>query len=474
VAAKETKARILIVDDDRIILDSLSEFLSLEGYEVRGGDGFQEAVRLLERESFQIVITDVNMPEVDGFELLRVVKSRFPELVVIIITGYGTIESAVEAIKMGAYDYLTKPIIDDEIRLVVDRAMKQQSLIQENRNLRTQLNMRYSLDSIIGHDYKMLKVFDMIESVADSKATILMTGESGTGKSLVARAIHHRSSRSEKPFVEVSCGAMPETLLESELFGHAKGSFTGAVNDKEGKFVAADNGTIFLDEINSASPALQAKLLRVLQERHFEPVGSNETITVDVRVVLATNVTLEAEVEAGRFRRDLFYRINVVQIELPRLCERIGDIPLLAEHFLKVYAAQSHKEVLGFTEEATRAMQRYHWPGNVRELENCVERAVVLTKGKYIGIEDLPPNVLEQPTGTAFTNEFQPMSLKRALEDPEKRIIEAALRANNWNRQVTADLLEINRTTLYKKMRRYGLERDPNLVGAPEAEADKS
>lgn len=462
----EVKAKILVVDDDRIILDSLSEFLSLEGYEVQGASGFQEAVRLLERESFQLVVTDVNMPEVDGFELLRVVKSRFPELVVIIITGYGTIESAVEAIKMGAYDYLTKPIIDDEIRLVVDRAMKQQSLIQENRDLRSQLNLRYNLDSIIGHDYKMLKIFDMIESVADSKATIMMTGESGTGKSLVARAIHHRSSRAEKPFVEVSCGAMPETLLESELFGHTKGSFTGAVNDKEGKFLAAESGTLFLDEINSASPALQTKLLRVLQERQFEPVGSNETVTIDVRVILATNVNLEDEVAAGRFRQDLFYRINVVQIELARLCERIGDIPLLAEHFLKHYVVQSHKEVLGFTEEATRAMQRYYWPGNVRELENCIERAVVLSKGKYIGIEDLPPSVLEQPASTESTGivEFRPMSLKSALEGPEKRVLEAALRANNWNRQVTADMLEINRTTLYKKMRRYDLETDPAAV----------
>lgn len=460
-SATEAKPRILVVDDDRIILDSLSEFLSLEGYDVRGASGFQEAVRLLERESFQLVITDVNMPEVDGFELLRVIKSRFPELVVIIITGYGTIESAVEAIKMGAYDYLTKPIIDDEIRLVVDRAMKQQSLIQENRDLRSQLNLRYNLDGIIGHDYKMLKIFDMIESVADSKATIMMTGESGTGKSLVARAIHHRSSRADKPFVEVSCGAMPETLLESELFGHTKGSFTGAVNNKEGKFLAAESGTLFLDEINSASPALQTKLLRVLQERQFEPVGSNETVTIDVRVILATNVNLEDEVAAGRFRQDLFYRINVVQIELARLCERIGDIPLLADHFLKHYVVQSHKEVLGFTEEATRAMQRYYWPGNVRELENCVERAVVLSKGKYIGIEDLPPSVLEQPESTAESDdvvEFRPMSLKVALEGPEKRVLEAALRANNWNRQVTADMLEINRTTLYKKMRRYDLE----------------
>ncbi|HOW18597.1 MAG TPA: sigma-54 dependent transcriptional regulator [Phycisphaerae bacterium] len=459
----ETKDRILIVDDDKIILESLSEFLRLEGYETAGAATFAAALAALERQRFNLVLTDVNMPENDGFELLRVIRQRYPDVVVIMITGYGTIESAVEAIKMGAYDYLTKPIIDDEIRLVVERALKQQSLIRENRNLREQLGLRYALDNIVGHDYKMLKIFDLIETVADSRATVLMQGESGTGKSLIARAIHHRSQRRDKPFVEVSCGAIPETLLESELFGHVRGAFTGAVADKEGKFKAADGGTIFLDEISSASPALQVKLLRVLQERQFEPVGSNKTQTVDVRVILASNRDLGQEVREGRFRQDLFYRINVVTINLPRLAERIGDIPRLAEHFLRHYCAQSRKEILGFTDGAIQQMQRYHWPGNVRELENVVERAVILTKNRYITEEDLPPTVLEGAAAPAVPNDgqYRPMSLKQALEEPERRIIEQALRANGWNRQITADVLEINRTTLYKKMKRYGMEVDP-------------
>jgi DNA-binding NtrC family response regulator len=261
--------------------------------------------------------------------------------VAIVITAYGTIESAVEAIKMGAYDYLTKPLADDEVRLVVQRALQQQSLLRENRTLKQQLGMRYSLDNIVGHDYRMLKVFDLVETVADTKTTVLITGESGTGKSLIARAIHHRSDRSSKPFIEVSCGAIPESLLESELFGHVKGSFTGAVSDKDGKFKAAEGGTIFLDEINSASPAFQVKLLRILQEKKYEPVGSNKTVNADVRVILASNVDLKREVEAGRFRQDLYYRVNVVTISMPSLVERLSDIPLLAEHFLKKYRADA-------------------------------------------------------------------------------------------------------------------------------------
>jgi len=458
----EIKARILVVDDDQIIVESLCEFLHLEGYEATGAGGFAAAINALERQEYHLVITDINMPDMNGFELLRVIRQRYPDVVVVIITGYGTIESAVEAIKMGAYDYLTKPIIDDEIRLVIERALKQQSLIRENQSLRQALEMRYSLDSIIGHDYKMLKVFDLIEAVAESRTTVVIQGESGTGKTLIARAIHHRSGRRDQPFVEVSCGAIPETLLESELFGHVRGAFTGAVSDKQGKFKAADKGTVFLDEISSATPALQVKLLRVLQERQFDPVGSNKTETVDVRVVLASNVELTREVQAGRFRQDLFYRINVVMIHLPHLAERISDIPLLAEHFLEGYRKEVRKQIGGFTQECIQCLQRYHWPGNVRELENAVERAVVLTKHRQIDVDDLPPDVVEGASAVLATDHvFRPMSLKKALEEPEKQIIEAALRANNWNRQTTAQLLEINRTTLYKKMKRYGLEADP-------------
>jgi DNA-binding NtrC family response regulator len=468
---EKTKATILLVDDDPIIVDSLSEFLSIEGYHVDRAGKFDEAQGLLSRKPFDIVITDVNMPGSDGFELLRLMKQRYAETVTIMITGYGTIDSAVEAIKMGAYDYLTKPIHDDEFLLVVERALNQRSLIRENRNLRQQLDARYGLDNIIGSDHRMLKVFDLIEAVADASVTVLIQGKSGTGKSMVARAIHHRSDRRDGPFVEVSCGAIPETLLESELFGHVRGAFTGAVTDKEGKFKAANGGTLFLDEISSASPALQVKLLRVLQERQFEPVGSNTTQTVDVRVILASNIDLEEEVEKGRFRQDLFYRINVVTITLPDLCERISDIPLLAKAFLKNFCAKSGKDIQGLSEEAMQYLQRYNWPGNVRELENVVERAVVLSRGRMITGADLPPKLVQ----TAMTapavpaGEYRAMPLKLALEGPEKQIIESALRAHGWNRQATAEALDINRTTLYKKMKRYGLDVDGVDPSIPEA-----
>ncbi len=442
------QAKILIVDDDAIIRDSLCEFLRLEGYGCEGAGNFDAALNALEKQSYNLVITDVNMPEVDGFELLRVIRKRYPEIVTIIITGYGTIESAVEAIKAGAYDYLTKPIVDDEIRMIVKRAMDQQSLIQENRQLKDQLKNKYGIENIVGQDFKMLKVFDLIEAVAESKATVLITGQSGTGKSLIARAIHQRSDRAGKSFVEVSCGALPESLLESELFGHVKGSFTGAVNDKKGKFEVADGGTIFLDEINSATPGFQVKLLRVLQERQFEPVGSVDTKTVDVRVILATNVDLKKEVREGRFREDLYYRINVVNIDLPGLADRKTDIPLLAERFLRNMCATHNKRISRLSEEAIRYLENYNWPGNVRELENVVERAVVLGHGSEVRVEDLPPHVIEYMESRQ-TMEYRPMSLHDALEEPEKKIIEMALRRHNWNRQLTAEMLEINRPTLY-------------------------
>lgn len=454
------KERILVVDDDAIIVDSLKEFLLLEGYEADGAEDFDSALTALEKRPYQLIVSDVNMPDGDGFELLRVVKQRYPEVVVIIITGYGTIESAVEAIKLGAYDYLTKPIIDDEIRLVVKRALQQQSLIRENQNLRQQLDLRFGLDNIVGHDYKMLRVFDLVEAVAPSNSTVLLTGESGTGKSLIARVLHHRSSRAGKPFVEVSCGALPETLLESELFGHTKGSFTGAVADKKGRFLAADGGTLFLDEISSASPGMQVKLLRVLQERQFEPVGSNQTVSVDVRLVLATNRELKAEVAANRFREDLYYRINVVSVELPSLRERLGDIALLVEHFIKKYGNQGAKQISGISDWCLKALQRYSWPGNVRELENVIERAIVLSKGPIIEMEDLSPAVLDQDVAAPQSTARPLTSLKEALEVPERSVIRQALIACNWNRQTTADVLKINRTTLYKKIRYYGLDRE--------------
>ncbi len=310
----------------------------------------------------------------------------------------------------------------------------------------------------------MSRIFELIQTVADSNTTILMTGPSGTGKSLLARAIHYESPRRNQPFVEVSCGALPETLLESELFGHVKGAFTGAVNDKEGKFLAANKGTIFLDEISTATPAMQVKLLRVLQTREFEPVGSNQTYTVDTRVVLATNRDLTEEVRLGRFREDLYYRINVVNVNLPPLAERIPDVPLLADYFMNNFCTMHRRVKSGLTEKALQYLQSYPWPGNIRELENVIERAVLLSKGPLIDVNDLPPALL-QHCQNAVNMVFENKTLKQALEGPERAILKAALEANNWSRQETAKALDINRTTLYKKMKHYGLEDEAAELG---------
>ena len=473
--------RILIVDDDPIVAESLSEFLGAEGYSTAVCFNASEALELLREasapldsatrrpEPFNIVLTDVSMPGMSGLELVKAIGKEHPSIVPVVLTGYGTIESAVRAIRDGAFDYMSKPVVDDELRMTLERALRQQTLLAENTNLKKQLDTKFGLGSVIGRDYRMAKAFEMIEAVAPSKATVLITGESGTGKSLLARSIHRGSPRASGPFVEIHCGSIPETLLESELFGHVKGAFTGAHADKQGKFLAADGGTIFIDEINSASAAMQLKLLRVLQERKFEPIGSTDTIEVDVRVVLATNQSLEKLVQEGNFREDLYYRINVVKIDLPSLRDRMSDIPALVEHFMAKHSAEHVKSVVAISEDAIEALRRYSFPGNVRELENIIERAVVLSSRPTITAEDLPSHVLEgnapmqkgasESSSADDDSPWSPIPLSEALEEPEKRILLKALEANEWNRQKTADDLCINRTTLYKKIKAYGLDR---------------
>lgn len=458
---------LLVVDDDRPLLDSMADYLRSLGHRTETADSCRDAMTRMKEYPFDIVICDINLPDQDGFALLEWARQQVPETQVILLTGFGTIESAVDAIRLGAFDYLTKPMIEDELNLAIERALGQRQIVAENKNLKQQLNQRFGMANIVGHDYRMLRMFDLIESVADTRTTVLVLGESGTGKTLTARAIHQLSNRREKPFVEVACGALPDSLLESELFGHVVGAFTGANTDKQGKFLQANGGTIFLDEIGTASPSLQVKLLRVLQDREFEAVGGNKTHKVDVRMILATNVDLEEEVRKGTFRQDLYYRINVVTLTQPALRERISDIPLLAQHYLQDFIKQTGKKVTGFSEAAMELLQRYRWPGNVRELVNVVERAVVLTKNAVIQPADLPEAVRHEDL-TVDMNHGRlggpGNNLKAALANPEKQLILDALETHQWNRQDTATALGINRTTLYKKMKKYGISFEKQLM----------
>jgi two-component system, NtrC family, response regulator AtoC len=449
--------KLLVVDDDSLIRRSLGEMLRREGYVVAEAATGAEALRIASNAAPHLVITDFNMPEIDGMQLLRELKAKKPDMPVILVTGYATVEQAVEAMKHGAYDYVGKPILDEEMKLVVRRALEEKTLRDENTDLKKRLDLRYGYDAIIGRDHRMQRIYDTIESVAATKATVLITGESGTGKTLIARALHQNSPRRDFPFVEVNCGALTESLLESELFGYKRGAFTGAHADKQGKFAAADRGTIFLDEVHNSSPMLQMKLLRILQDKEFEPVGGNDTIQVDVRVVLATNVDLAKEVEKGNFRRDLYYRINVVSIQMPAIRERVSDVPMLAEHFLRRFAKENGKSIQGFAEATLDLLVRYPWPGNVRELENCIERAVVLTRNELLTPDDLPPQLRQGAEDAPARETDALVPLKQWLEDPERRYLEHALRVKNGNRQETAKALDINRTTLFNKMRKYGL-----------------
>lgn len=455
------KERIIVVDDNDDERELLAEILSTEGYNVIPLNDGKKTLQKLKELPVNIVITDLKMPGLDGLQLLSIIKESYPNVDVILVSGYGTIGDAVEAMKYGAFEYVTKPIRINELKIIVRKVMEQQMLKEENRMLRKKLESKNGVcNMIIGRESKMQEIYHLIETVADSNTNILIRGESGTGKRVVAQAIHYNSYRKDRPFVEVSCGALPETILESELFGHVRGAFTGAIRDKVGRFELANGGTIFLDEIDAFSPNLQVKLLHVIQDKEFERVGDSKTLKVDVRIVAATNRDLDEEIAKRRFREDLYYRLNVVSMTLPPLRDRIGDIPLLVEHFLDKYSRQANKEVMGIQEEATKMLIRYNWPGNVRELENVIERAVVLAKSNSITAEDLPKS-FHSARDRDRRNKPQVKggrrNLRESLEEPEREIISNVLKRTNWNRKRAAEILGINRTTLYNKMRKYGL-----------------
>jgi len=454
------KRHILIADDEPLTRKSLLEILKFEGYKVSLASDGEEALRQIKENPPDVVIADLKMPKLDGIALLRKIKEYDSNIAVVLVTAYGTIETAVEAMKEGAFDYITKPIIDSEIKIVIQRILEQKKLLEENKVLKERLKKegRKQFYKMIGQNPKMQKIYDLVETVAPTNATVLIVGESGTGKRLIAHALHfYNPYRKDKPFVEVSCGALPENLLESELFGHIKGSFTGAIRDRQGRFEIASGGTIFLDEIDAFSPKLQVKLLRVLQEGEFERVGDTKTIKVDVRVIAATNQDLKKLIKEGLFREDLYYRLNVIPINVPPLRERKDDIPLLVEHFLKKSSQKlKGKIVRDVSPQVMELFFAYDWPGNIRELENVIERAVILCKGERIEVEDLPEFFMEL-RGKDRDDEKRNFSLKEVVKDSEKEIIEKVLKECGGNRKKAAQILGINRTTLYNKLKAYGI-----------------
>lgn len=448
------KPRILVVDDELIVRESLSDWLLESGYEVEAvEDGFK-AIGEVKKKKWDLLLVDLKMLGMDGIDVMREVKRISKELPVVIITGYPTVDSAVQAMKEGAYDYIIKPFNPEEIDLVIRNIIAHQNLVKENIYLRQELKRRYQFKDIIGKSRKMQEVLVLVKTVAKSSSTVLIQGESGTGKELIARAIHSTSPRSKRPFVAVSCAALPETLLESELFGHEKGAFTDAISLRKGKFELADKGTLFLDEVGDMSQETQADLLRVLEEREFTRIGGSELIKVDVRVISATNKELKKLVSEKKFREDLYYRLNVVDIQVPPLRERREDIPLLAEHFLTKYSIENKKGIEFIDEDALRLLMRYNWPGNVRELENVIERAVVVAKKDFIGPDELPPSVKGKPK-EALKSSVADHNL--SLQEIEKRHISQVLEATNWNIKEAANTLRIDRTTLYNKIKKYKL-----------------
>lgn len=455
--------RILVVDDEEEVLGLFSHFLERDGYEVETADSASNAMSLVEANPFRAAFLDLNLPDYNGIELLRNIKKADPDTVGIVVTGYGSIETAVEAMSCGAYHYLTKPVKINEVRSLLTKALVSGRSEIGGREARQRPKLLSGVEEVVGESEAMQKVFKLISKVADTESIILINGESGTGKELVARTVHLNSRRRGGPYVPVNCGAIPETLLESELFGHEKGAFTGANATRLGRFELAHGGTIFLDEVGNMSPAMQVKLLRVLQERKFERLGGVRTIEVDARVIAASNKDLEEAVEKGEFREDLFYRLNVIPIRLPTLREREGDIPLLVSHFLEKFNELREKRVRGFSLEALSRIERYRWPGNVRELENFIERMVVLKEEGIIMPQDLPDKVQSKSRDGAFLIPDIPeqgLCLEEMMNNIEKELILKALERSNWVKQRAADLLNLNRTTLVEKIKKKGLQQE--------------
>lgn len=451
---------ILVVDDDIEILDIIADILRQDGYTVDVATDGRKAIRHIEAELYDLVITDLNLPKVDGMKVLKHVVDQSPQAMCIILTGYGTIKSSVEAIKMGAFDYITKPVTSDEILMVVEKALKYRHLERENTLLKQQLKKKYRFENFVGDSKPVQKVFELIERVADTDSTVLIAGESGTGKELIANAIHYNSYRRDNAIVVINCGAIPEELLESELFGHEKGAFTGAHKMRVGRFELATGGTIFLDEIGDMSPNLQVKLLRVLQEHKFERVGGTRTLEVDVRIIAATNKNLTNAVNKGKFRPDLYYRLNVIPIRIAPLRHRKVDIPLLVDFFVERFNRLKRKQIAGFDKDAMDALFKYDWPGNVRELENMVERVVILANGDIIGLNDIPDSIRGRAKRIELVRPTIPkrgIIFDEAVEEYEKELILEALKETNWVKSKAAKLLNINRTTLIEKMKKKNL-----------------
>ncbi len=444
---------ILIIDDEKNIRDGLAANFEMDGYEVRTASSGKEGLEILENSNIDLVITDLRMNGISGEEVLEKVTSKMPGIPVIVLTGHGSIDSAVKAMQNGAYDFLTKPINLEQLEVIVKRALEGRELRVQHENLLAEVKKSSAKVQITGNSPAMQKVLTYIKKVASAKINVLITGESGVGKEVIANSIHNLSNRSEKPLISVNCAALSETLLESELFGHEKGSFTGAENLHRGKFELANGGTIFLDEIGEINQSIQVKLLRVLQEKKFERVGGEQTIECDVRIIAATNKDLEKEVKEGRFREDLFYRLNGINIEVPPLRERKDDIPLLLNEFLQKYNEENGKSIKGFDNACRSALYKYDWPGNIRELQHCVERSVVMAGGDEITVEDLPPSITRQGIENGIT-----IPVGITMEEAEKIIIQQNLVFNKGNKSKTADVLGIGRKTLHRKLEEYGIE----------------